>query len=485
MKKFVVLILGLVSVPVFAQRPVVRMNLNAYINAINKIEAKSSEALSYRDKIECEFYNLTKDSSVKLSDEAISRMRTIMGESLKRIDDSATFGDYSSALSVARDEYSFVVPQMKKIAEDDVKKQIENNSCNRSKKNDALKNCDCAISPDMAVEQLEKVRSLDPNYPVDAEAAHIYYEAAKKNGAYMQKVLEYYGKVTPAKLYDHDPSYLTEYALAAFANQKNDVSKQLALYGLSKKPRNAGYNRLALYNSVELKQYEEAKGYVDALFNKSDSVELTANDYKFAGITFSALKDYDSAITYYNKQLESATEPLQKANVMKDLSDAYKAKGNFEKSLQLYEEYLKLNPKVGINDYNGLANIYRNQAANQQGAAQVASVNKAVEIYKTMEEKYPSNADFCNFMAARTLGLIDATQAKGLAKPYYEKLAKIVEEKGVKDNSDKARLSEAYTYLGIYLYKIKDETAAAKPYFEKLLQLDPENEIAKQVLVTY
>ncbi len=341
------------------------------------------------------------------------------------------------------------------------------------------------VSPDMAVEQLEKVRSLDANYPVDAEAAHIYYEAAKKNGSYMQKVLEYYGKVTPAKLYDHDPSYLTEYALAAFANQKNDVSKNLALYGLSKKPRNAGYNRLALYNSVELKQYEEAKGYVDALFNKSDSVELTANDYKFAGITFSALKDYDSAITYYNRQLESVSDPAQKANVMKDLSDAYKGKGDFEKSLQLYEEYLKLNPKVGINDYNGLANIYRNQAANQQGDAQVASVNKAVEIYKTMEEKYPSNADFCNFMAARTLGLIDATQAKGLAKPYYEKLAKIVEEKGVKDNSDKARLSEAYTYLGIYFYKIKNDSASAKPYFEKLLQLDPENETAKQVLATY
>ena len=341
------------------------------------------------------------------------------------------------------------------------------------------------VSPDMAVEQLEKVRQLDPNYPVDAEAAHIYYEAAKKNGAYMQKVLEYYGKVTPAKLYAHDPSYLTEYALAAFANQKNDVSKQLALYGLSQKPRNAGYNRLALYNSVELKQYEEAKGYVDALFNKSDSVELTANDYKFAGITFNALKDYDSAISYYNKQLESATEPAQKANVLKDLSDAYKAKGDFQTSLEKYEEYLKLNPKVGINDYNGLANIYRNQAANQTGAAQAASVNKAVEIYKTMEEKYPSNADFCNFMAARTLGLLDPTQAKGLAKPYYEKLAKIIEEKGVKDNSDKARLTEAYTYMGIYLYKIKNEAAAAKPYFEKLIQIDPENATAKQVLATY
>ena len=341
------------------------------------------------------------------------------------------------------------------------------------------------VSPDMAVEQLEKVRSLDPNYPVDAEAAHIYYEAAKKNGAYMQKVLEYYGKLTPAKLYAHDPSYLTEYALTAFANQKNDVSKQLALYGLSQKPRNAGYNRLALYNSVELKQYEDAAKYVDALFNKSDSVELTANDYKFAGLTFSALKDYDSAISYYNKQLASATDPALKAGVYKELSDAYKAKGDFAKSLELYEEYLKNNPKVGINDYNGLATIYRNQAANQTGAAQTASVNKAVEIYNQMAEKYPSNADFCNFMAARTLGISDPTQAKGLARPYYEKLIKIIEANGVKSDADKSRLSEAYTYMGIYLYKIKNEAAAAKPYFEKLLQLDPENATAKQVLATY
>ena len=144
--------------------------------------------------------------------------------------------------------------------------------------------------------------------------------------------------------------------------------------------RNSGYNRLALYNSFELKQYDEAAKYVDALFNKSDSVDLTANDYKYAGLTYSALKQYDTAIEYYNKQLAECKENAQKAAVIKDLSDAYKAKGDFAKSLELYEQYLTLNPNVGINDYNGLANIYRNQAASQTGAAQEASVKKAVEI---------------------------------------------------------------------------------------------------------
>ena len=341
------------------------------------------------------------------------------------------------------------------------------------------------VSPDMAVGQLEKVRTLDPSYPVDAEAAHIYYEAAKKNGSYMQKVLDYYGKVSPATLYAHEPSYLTEYALAAFANQKNEKSKELAVYGLTQNSRNAGYNRLALYNSYELKQYDEAAKYVDALFNKSDSVELTANDYKFAGLTYSDLKDYDTAISYYDKQLAACSDNNQKASVLKDLSDAYKAKGDFTTSLAKYEEYLKVNPKVGINDYNGLANIYRNQAANQTGAAQQASVDKAVSIYNEMIEKYPSNADFCNFMAARTIGITDPTQTKGAARPYYDKLAQIIETNGVKTDADKARLTEAYTYLGIYYYKIKNDSASAKPYFEKLIQIDPQNPTAKQVLETY
>ena len=55
----------------------------------------------------------------------------------------------------------------------------------------------------------------------------------------------------------------------------------------------------------------------------------------------------------------------------------------------------------------------------------------------------------------------------------------------MKDDSDKARITEAYTYLGIYFYKIKNDSAAAKPFFEKLIQIDPENPTAKQVLATY
>ena len=339
--------------------------------------------------------------------------------------------------------------------------------------------------PKQAVQTLEQLRTVDPTYPVDAEAGHIYYLSATKNAAYMPLALEHFQKV---QLPDYDrlgSYYMTEYALVAFASQKNDLSKQIAEFGLKKNPRNAGYNRLALYNSVELKDFDSAIKYVDLLFNKSDSLEVTANDYKFAALAFAGAKNYDEAINYYTKQLELAEGNEAKAVVLKSISDVYREKGDLENALAKYEEYLNINPSTSANDYASYANIYRNMAAEQTGEAQAASVNKALEIYKTLIEKFPTSADYSNFMSARTIQILDPDQKKGLARPYYEAIVKSIETAGIKNDTDKIRVKEAYSYLGIYYFKIANDSATAKPYFDKLIELDPENEIAKQVLSTY
>ena len=339
--------------------------------------------------------------------------------------------------------------------------------------------------PKQAVETLEQLRSVDPTYPVDAEAGHIYYMSATKNSTYMPLALASYQKVQLEALAKLESYYMTEYALVAFASQKNDLSKQIAEFGLKKNPRNAGYNRLALYNSVELKDFDSAVKYVDLLFNKSDSLEVTANDYKFAGLAFAGAKNYDEAINYYTKQFELAEGNEAKAVVLKSISDIYREKGDLENALAKYEQYLNLNPSTSANDYASYANIYRNMAAEQTGEAQANSVNKALEIYKNLIEKFPTSADYSNFMSARTIQLLDPDQKKGLARPYYEAIVTSIEAAGVKSDADKMRLKEAYSYLGIYFFKIANDSAAAKPYFDKLITLDPENEIAKQVLSTY
>lgn len=339
--------------------------------------------------------------------------------------------------------------------------------------------------PKQAVQTLEQLRTVDPTYPVDAEAGHIYYLSATKNAAYMPLALEHFQKV---QLPDYDrlgSYYMTEYALVAFASQKNDLSRQIAEHGLKSNPRNAGYNRLVLYNSVELKDFDKAVSYVDRLFNQSDSLEISANDYKFAGLAYAGQKNFDEALKYYTKQLEVSDDNSSKAAVLKVLSDTYKAKGDLNNSLAKYEEYLKLNASANANDYAGLANIYRNMAAEKTGEEQKAAVDKALSIYKEMIEKFPTSADYSNFMSARTIQILDPEQKQGLARPYYDALITSIETAGIKSEADKTRIKEAYTYVGIYLFKFADDMDGAKPYFDKLIELDPENAIAKQVLQAY
>lgn len=237
-----------------------------------------------------------------------------------------------------------------------------------------------------------------------------------------------------------------------------------------------------MYNSVELKQFEDAVKYTNKLFNESDTAKFTPMDYKYAALAYEGINDLDNAVANYKKQIDCCTSETQKIAALKDLSDCYKAKGDLVNSLATYEEYLKLNPKASANDYAGFANIYRNMAAEQTGAEQKESVDKALAIYKDMIEKFPNSADYSNFMAARTSSIIDPDQKLGLARPYYEALFNSISAAGIKDNSDKARIVEACQYLGIYFFKIQNDNEAAKPYFEKLQEIDPENALAKQVL---
>ena len=50
-----------------------------------------------------------------------------------------------------------------------------------------------------------------------------------------------------------------------------------------------------------------------------------------------------------------------------------------------------------------------------------------------------------------------------------------------RDKADNARLTEAYRYLGYY-YLVKNDKAMADGYWKKVLEIDPENETAKQAL---
>ncbi|MBR4920933.1 MAG: hypothetical protein IKZ62_06430 [Prevotella sp.] len=332
------------------------------------------------------------------------------------------------------------------------------------------------ISPSEAIAKLEELRSQRPDVAVDALAGRIYYNAND-----FDKALSYYDKADRTKMEDRD---LSDYAMAAYFKQQNQKSLDIAKYGLTRKPRNAAFNRLAFFNSTDLQKYDDALTYADALFNRSDSAKFSYYDYTYYGNAYNGAKQSDKAIEMYQKalQMEDMDNKDKRAGVIKQLSDAYLEKEDFPNAIKHYQDYLSNIEKPSANDLAGLASLHMQHGSSLTATEQAEAFKRADAAYADLAEKYENAMEYATFMRARVNSQMDPDQSKGLALPYYQKLADVIGPKAEKDNTDKARLNESYRYLIAYYLIQKDDKTTATSYAQKLIQIDPESEIAKQVL---
>ena len=150
-------------------------------------------------------------------------------------------------------------------------------------------------SPELSVQMLEKLRTVQPDYPVDAEAGHFFYTANR-----FDKAIEYFSKVDLGKF---NENYLTEYATATYLSSDSKKSLEISQYGVQKNPRDAAMNRLCFYNYTDLKDYPNALKYADALFNKSDSAKFSARDYQYYGYALMGDSAFDRLLLSLRKHL--------------------------------------------------------------------------------------------------------------------------------------------------------------------------------------
>ena len=334
------------------------------------------------------------------------------------------------------------------------------------------------ISPAGAVAKLNELRQQRPDVAVDALAGRIYYMSNE-----FDKALDAYNKADMKLMEERD---LSDYAMSAFFKQQYDKALEVAKFGLSKNPRHAAFNRLAFFNSTELKKFDNALMYADALFNKSDSAKFSYYDYTYYGNALIGAKQPQKAIEMYELALkqEDMDNKAKRAGVVKQLSDAYRDMEDFPNAIKHYKDYLASMDKPTANDLAALASLHMQHGATLNSDAQAEAFKMADETYADLALKYENAVEYATFMRARVNGQMDPDQSKGLAKPFYEKLVELIGPKTDLDNTDRARLIESYRYLISYYFVQKDNKAKGKEYAEKLLSIDPENEIAKQVLST-
>ncbi len=332
------------------------------------------------------------------------------------------------------------------------------------------------ISPAGAVAKLNELRQQRPDIAVDALAGRIYYMSNE-----FDKAFDAYNKADMSKMEERD---LSDYAMTAFFKQKYDKALEVAKFGLSKKPRHAAFNRLAFFNSTELKKYDDALMYADALFNKSDSAKFSYYDYTYYGNALMGAKQTDKAIEMYELALkqEDMDNKAKRAGIVKQLSDAYRDKEDYLNAIKHYKDYLESMEKPTANDLAGLAGLHMEHGATLSAEAQAEAFRNADAAYADLAQKFEQAQEYATFMRARVNGQMDPDQSKGLAKPFYEKLVELIGPKTDLDNTDKARLKESYHYLISYYFIQKNDKDTAKQYAQKMLAIDPDNEIAKQVL---
>ena len=317
------------------------------------------------------------------------------------------------------------------------------------------------IDPQASADALDKLRAINPDYPIEAEAGHNFYSAGNYDKAY-----EYFSKSKTDKLEEYQ---YYEYAFTTYIVNKKEETLSLCESGLQKFPKDAGFQVLGLRAAVDTKQFDKAIGYAEHIMS-NDSIKKNASIYTYYGLALQGNKKYEEAIAQFNKALEMKSDdpkPLQY------ISNVYTELGQEDKALEYNQQYMDKNPQAAPSDFMNLANIYVAKAK-KEPSKKVENIEKAINVYAKLAEKYPTLKPFAKVQEGNTAF---QNEMDDKAIEAYKEVISELEAKQC-DADETGYLKQAYQYMGfIYTYD-KQDFETAKPYFEKLLKIDPTNKIA-------
>ena len=329
------------------------------------------------------------------------------------------------------------------------------------------------ISPSQAAKKLQEMKAQCPNEDIDAFTAHIYMLAGDEKQAY-----ENYMKADINKL---DKGNLNEFARASYFTGHFEDALRASEAGIKLFPRNAVFNRLAMFSNYELKNYDAAKSYINRYFNETDSATFSEYDHFYTALIYQALEDNENAYKQFDKALElvSDSSMIKRHAILKTVSDSYLKEKNFENAIKYYEQFIAAKPELSFDDHEGLATIF-SKYGDADPTKKVEMMNKAIALYRTLAEKYPIQEVYSTFMRAGLNNKLDDNMKNSLAKPDYQKVVELLAGKADRTNGENTMLKTAYHYLMFNSY-INKNVAGAKDLADKILAIDPEYKPALEI----
>jgi tetratricopeptide (TPR) repeat protein len=317
-------------------------------------------------------------------------------------------------------------------------------------------------NPEIFLEYFNQAIIADSNYAPALYELYAYYFF--KDVKQAQKYLDaYISHSDPNPQHDYLKADLF-YVSRKYSEAIEEADEIIQRAGPNVQPR---LYKLMAYSYAANGDSSTALKDINVYFDQQDSTQFVAKDYALkAALLEKESTDKTEAITWYRKAFNLEKDSLEKLNYMVSLADLQKEAGNREKEARWRERiYLSKPNPTNLDIYKWGMALYSDK-----------DYLKADSVFAIYEEKYPDHIHGY-LWRARSTALADTAMKEGLAVPHFKKLIEVASADTVKN---KAILLTAYEYLGGYEANITKNYTASVGYFEKLLELDPENADARR-----
>lgn len=372
---------------------------------------------------------------------------------------------------------------------------------------------------DGAAKKLEEILQHDPNQNVYVEIGRIYGVVGleKMDNDAIRKSIDSYAKA--------DLSRMTANQIQLYISMLHTVGSSgggIGAYNradsilnivLPKYPRNAELNRRMLINDISLKRYDHALVAADNLFNNSDSLKVTVDDYMLHAEAYIGLRRYNDAITAYRKaldvEIDSADfkskalyeytlrqEGKKKTEAVFAIASAYDKSGYTDKAIEELKAFIAKREEEGKLDapeLQKLANYYLSAAEIEMNPeVKISMYKEAYDLYGKMAEVSPDNASIAYYTRNQIgAAYFDPHQDNGFAVGDAETILKLISVEDTKGETrenrmNKAILKYALEYLVFYYFNITKTPNSSRAniakcgyYLRILRQVEPESNLYK------
>lgn len=280
--------------------------------------------------------------------------------------------------------------------------------------------------------------------------------------------MNYLQKYIAASDYDPQNDFLLTDMLYAQGKYQQAIDHAMLLMK-DKSIASPRLNKLIVYSYKEMGKPQLALPYIKNYMAAGVDTAYALNDYKTMGDIYAALEGgEDSAAACYIKASDLEKDTALKMDYYKKLGKLYKKIKDHEKEAFWLGKYYNANPHPGNVD------LFNWGIASYLGK----DYHVADSLFTLYETKYPKE-EFGYYWSARSSAAIDTTMEQGLAIPHYKGLIDLADADTTAHISKK-HLVEAYGYIAAYMANTEKNYESAIDHFEKLLELDPQNDDARK-----